>query len=315
MRNIKVLGVPFNFGQAHLGVSHAADALREAGFINRLEEIAPTYDLGNLDFSLLSKGPTSSPIKNLREVSLANELISQCIEKENFNNSFLLNVGGDHGMALGTIHGLLMNRPDRVVVWADAHGDINTPESSPSGNFHGMPLSFLLNISQKREVFPWLKRSLASQKLILFGPRDLDPEELKIIRDLSIQYYSSKTINNYGSEEILAYALKKADPFSKSAIHLSFDVDIFDAQDIHATGTRVVDGPRVSEVMNMGKYLGATGRLASMDMVEINPELTNVHHLQNTLNLSMKFALQTLQECFLQRAIFRPYQVERNLSA
>ena len=143
---------PYHFGQPHEGVKDAATVLRSLGLVDGLRDISKVIDLGNLDFSLCKNGPLPSSIKNEKKNAMANELISNCIASENLKDSFLLNIGGDHGMALGTIHGILSHRPNTIVVWADAHGDINTPSSSQSGNFHGMPLSFLLGIPKKKKA-------------------------------------------------------------------------------------------------------------------------------------------------------------------
>lgn len=293
MNNIKLLGVPFSYGQPRRGVELAAEALRDRGFLSELQSIAPTKDLGDIDFSLIGTEKTA------KNISLANELIHQCVSAENLSSSFLLNVGGDHGLALGSIHGLLSQKRSRVVVWADAHGDINTPESSTTGNFHGMPLSFLLGLAKDQKHFSWIKSHLAPHKLIFFGPRDLDSAEEKIIKDLSIQYYSSETINRCGTELILEHALKKADPYQDSPIHLSFDVDVFDGEDVQATGTRVMNGPHIKEVMKLGKILGETGRLQSMDLVEINPELADEWEVKKTLELATYFTQLTIEAAFL----------------
>lgn len=298
MQNIKLLGIPFHFGQRRPGVKFAPEVLRKFGLLQNLEAIAPVKDCGNLIFNPLTTENKTSVILNEEQSSLYNWQISEAIENENLEQSFLFNLGGDHGMALGTIHGILSHRPDTVVVWADAHGDINTPESSPSGNFHGMPLAFLLGEALRPQHFKWFTQKLRPQKLILFGPRDLDQGELDIIEKLGIQYYSSSYINKFGSQVIIEEALKKADPEGVCPIHLSFDVDIFDADDVFATGTRVSDGPRSEEVFLMGETLAATGRLQSMDVVEVNPTLGTLEESLDTLNLTVRFATMVIEECF-----------------
>lgn len=298
MKNIKVLGIPFSFGQPHLGVELAMQAMRQHGLLKKLSLLAPILDLGDLDFTLLRRQEKRKFIHNQAAVAMGNELISSCIEREDLTQSFLLNVGGDHGLALGTIHGLLSHQPKMVVVWADAHGDINTPNSSPSGNFHGMPLSFLLAASKSSQSFGWLKRRLQAQQLIFFGPRDLDGEELKLIQELSIQYFSSEAVNYYGTEEIMPLALQVADPTGQAPIHLSFDVDLFDSSDVYATGTRVINGPEVNQVMKLGEMLGQTGRLKSMDLVEINPLVGTETQVNHTLELASSFAELTIKSTF-----------------
>jgi arginase len=288
MMKIKFLGIPFSAGQPFHGVQRAPEIFR-----NQLKQKHVFTDLGDLDFSLCGKH-SSGIIKNERICGLGNALISETIVKENLNDSFLLNVGGDHGMALGTIHGLLHHNSDLIVVWVDAHGDINTPHTSATGNFHGMPLSFLLKGNQGREEFSWLRKRLSPERLIYLGPRDLDHEEKVIIEESGIQYYSSEDINNDGVEVLLNHALKIADPTGRSSIHLSFDVDVFDEADVVATGTRVKDGPRKNEILKLASLLGQSGRLQSMDLVEVNPELGSEEKIQETVDLALQFTQSVL---------------------
>jgi arginase len=296
MRQIKVLGIPFDFGQDHSGVRLAYSAFMKLGLMNRLEEIAPTSDLGELTFPEKQKSDTVL-IKSSLEASLINHKISQRITKEALEEDFLICLGGDHGMSLGTIHGLLHHRPDTIVVWADAHGDINTPESSPSGNFHGMPLAFLLNLA-KHHDFDWIKQRLPAERLILIGPRDLDKGELDIIKRCSIQYYSSDDLNRIGAKEVIEMAVHKADPMGKKNIHLSFDVDFFDHLDIQSTGTRVKDGPKLEEVFLLGGALAQTGRLKSMDLVEYNPLIGEESDAIKSGELILDFLDAVLKEVF-----------------
>lgn len=304
MQRVKVLGIPFHFGQEHKDVKDAPAYFRTLGLLEQLDKIANVRDLGNLDFSLCKNAPVFSSIKNELKASIANELISKCIESEDLRNNFLLNLGGDHGMALGTIHGLLSHKPDMVVIWADAHGDINTPETTLSGNFHGMPLSFLLSLPKKRRAFNWLKYTLSPRKLIYFGPRDLDESEKEIIEELSIQYYSSEEINRIGTKKLLDQALEIADPQGRCPLHLSFDVDVFDTKDIHSTGTKVDHGPRLVEIFKLGKLLGETGRLQSMDVVELNPGIGTQEQVLNTFFLTMEFIEATLKKSIRQKDFF-----------
>ncbi len=296
LRKIKFLGVPFSFGQPHAGVALSPDACRDQDLLQDLQNIAPTIDLGNIDFSREQNFVShSGDIKNEMASSLGCQKISQAIADENLHESFLLNVGGDHGMGLGSVHGILEHSPESVVVWADAHGDINPPTSSPSGNFHGMPLAFLIEGLKHHTRFSWLKNKLSPKKLIYFGPRDLDEKEQEIISDLSIQYISSEDINRQGTSALLEEALKAADPQGNCPIHLSFDVDVCDADDVVATGTRVNAGPDLKEVFKLGPELAETGRLRSMDIVELNPELGDIREVERSFELAKEFALRTIQ--------------------
>ncbi|HXH30324.1 MAG TPA: arginase family protein [Bacteriovoracaceae bacterium] len=298
MRGIKLLGLPFFYGQPNPGVRLAPEYLRRSGLVRVLEKIARTKDLGDLNLDIAPRGQDLGGIKKEHQSALANFRISNFIEKEALADDFLLNVGGDHGLGLGVLHGLLHQRPNMVVVWADAHGDINTPESSSSGNFHGMPLSFILNGAQNLNTFSWLRRKLSPSKLIFMGPRSLDPYEREILRSLKIQYYSSQEINQWGSRDILKDALRLADPHGTCPIHLSLDVDLFDPGDVVSTGTVEGRGPKMREVFSMGRVLGESGRLRSMDVVELNTEIGSCPQVDATFQVALDFIKCTLKECF-----------------
>lgn len=294
MTRVRVTGFPYIFGQPLDEISGAADYLRQHGLIKRMNRFCDVVDYGNLTFDLTKDRKLTHKILDMESNSKANELISNYISSAD-SEDFFLNIGGDHGMGLGTIHGLLNLHQESVVVWADAHGDINTPDSSPSGHFHGMPLAFLLKISEN-EQFSWIKNRLMGHKLILIGQRDLDQGEKEIIETLGIQCYSSDDLNRMGAKEILEIALHKADPLGIYPIHLSFDVDLFDGHDIPSTGTRVYQGPRLEEVFLLGGLLGETGRLKSMDIVEFNPTLGTQAEIQSSTELILDFVELTLTQ-------------------
>jgi arginase len=298
MSKIQLLGIPFDYGQPLTGVRRAYGELLNRGLLKLLEDFALVE---SSEIKLWKRGEDTNH-RNIRyagEASLASRLISHKIESLSLKDDFLLTIGGDHGIALGTVHGLLAHHPDPVIIWADAHGDINTPETSPSGNFHGMPLAFLLN-QARHEDFEWVNRFIRPEKLILLGPRDLDEGEKDLINKLRIQYYSSEEINSLGMDKILKIALQRADPHELSPIHLSFDVDMCDAFDFHATGTRVAQGPKLEEIFLMGGLLAQTGRLRSMDVVEFNPELGPEEGSTTSTVLILEFIRSVLVHVFRQ---------------
>lgn len=293
MHALKLLHLPYDFGQASSGVREGHDQLIHQGLLHRLSDVVSEIEVGDVDLCPRSASPGRGRIKRRHENSKANQQISETIAGMDLSESFLLNVGGDHGLGLGTVHGLLHHDPETVVVWADAHGDINTPATSPTGNFHGMALAFLLRAARD-PAFAWVTRQLKPQNLILFGARDLDPGEEQLIQRLGIQHYSSTTINQLGARDLLEIALAKADPRGEKPIHLSFDVDFFDAGDFAATGTRVLEGPRQEEVFLMGGALAETGRLRSMDLVEFDPELGSPVAVKASGQLVLDFLTCTL---------------------
>lgn len=306
MERFKLLGIPFDFGQDLSGVRYAGTYLREMGLLEVLREVSITDDLGELDFPMKREVAKTDNIKNLTESSAGNKKISDFISNLDLENDFLLNIGGDHGMALGTIHGILSQRPDTIVIWADAHGDINTPETTPSGNFHGMPLAFLTGLANHPE-FDWVKNKLNPEKLILVGPRDLDEGERDLILKHKIQYFSSDELNRLGAKEVLDMALHRADPMGSCPIHLSFDVDLFDGSDVHSTGTIVPHGPKLEEVFLLGGLIAETGRLKSMDLVEFNPSIGTVEEVHASGALIMDFIRTTLKQKGARDFIYRAF--------
>lgn len=306
MERFKLLGVPFDFGQELSGVKYAGSFLREMGLLEEMRDISVTDDLGEMIFPVKTETTITDHIKNLREASLCNRMISERIASEHLDNDFLLSVGGDHGMSLGTIHGILSHRPDSVIIWADAHGDINTPATTPSGNFHGMPLAFLTGLASHPE-FDWVKNRLSPEKLILIGPRDLDEGERDLILKHKIQYFSSDELNRLGAKEILEMALHRADPMGTCPIHLSFDVDVFDGSDVHSTGTIVPHGPKLEELFLLGGLVAETGRLKSMDLVEFNPSIGTIEEVQASATLIMDFVKTTLKQKGARDFIYRAF--------
>lgn len=306
MEQIKILGVPFDSGQEKRGVKYAADYLRIHGLVESMRKISVVQDLGNIVFPDKKAVYLKERIKNIHEASENNLKISRTIEALDLKDDFLLNIGGDHGMSLGTIHGILSHRPDSIVIWADAHGDINTPETSPTGNFHGMPLTFLTGLATHPE-FDWITHKLQPNKLILVGPRDLDEGERDLIEKYKIQYFSSEELNHLGAKEVLEMALHRADPHGLAPIHLSFDVDIFDGEDISSTGTIVPDGPKLEEVFLLGGLIAETGRMKSMDVVEFNPLIGTVDQVEASGELVMDFLVTTMRQKNNREFIYRAF--------
>ncbi len=278
-----VLGVPFIWGQPHREVGHAPRLLREQGLFSGL---AGAVDLGDLEFEHDSR----------EFIPSYGRLISEHIEAHARSTSPLVILGGDHGLGLGTVHGILSARPDSIVVWLDAHADMNTPSTSRSQNFHGMPLSFLLPFAEQTPGFEWVRRKLRPERLILVGTRDVDAAEADFITRWGIQLISAQTIREHGVRGPLRDALALADPTHRAPIHLSFDVDALDPANFSATGTRVPEGVAPSEAQLLATQLARTGRLKSFDVVEFAPKLTPDRHDLDCARWVNEFIQQTAQE-------------------
>jgi arginase len=192
-----------------------------------------------------------------------------------YRHDLTLTLGGDHGLSAGTILGALRRHRDLSVIWVDAHGDINTPETSESGNFHGMPLAFLLNLAQcrKKHGFQWMgSAALDPKRLALVGVRSLDTAEVEIIRELGIKVITADEVREMGGRAAALEALNHVWARGESPLHLSFDLDALDPTVAPATGTAVPQGLSLGEAKALGQQLAATGQLTSVDVVEFNPD-------------------------------------------
>ena len=214
-------------------------------------------------------------IKFPDELGEACEDIARFAEESNREGAFTLTLGGDHSVAIGSIGGALLARPELGVIWVDAHGDFNTPETSPSGNIHGMPLAFLsgLMVPYKLPSFDWLKNHLKPEQLVLIGIRSIDPEERKLMKDWGASVFTMTEIDRFGiggvMEQAKAILFKNGD----RPLHLSYDIDAVDPHFAPSTGTKVRGGLSYREAHFVAESVAETGALVGMDLVEINPRL------------------------------------------
>ena len=209
------------------------------------------------------------------------------------NNQFVVNVGGDHSVAISSVCAFLNRFPDGIVIWVDAHADLNLPESSSTGNFHGMPLSLLLNIGEIGKSFvPWLKVPLRPENLIYLGLRDIDPFEVHMLEKLNIQYFSASDIHKTGIESVLKII---SDRFSGRPIHVSVDVDGLDPIYTPSTGLHIPNGLSVHDVCELMAWSSISG-LQSMDIVEINPIVGFANEVQTTFNSAAQILFSALSK-------------------
>ncbi|VWU49691.1 arginase [Hepatocystis sp. ex Piliocolobus tephrosceles] len=213
-------------------------------------------------------------IKNVEVIGKSSENIFKQCDKELKKKNFVLNIGGDHSIAFATILSSVHNYENLKLVWIDAHGDINVPETSPSMNYHGMPLAHALNLFKKRVPgFEWSEKLkyLKPENVALIGIRDIDEYEKIIIKKSKINYYSMFDIDMHGMYNVCKDALEKIDPDNNSPIHVSLDIDSIDVLYAPATGTLAKGGLTYREIHLLLKMLADTKRVVCMDLVEYNP--------------------------------------------
>ena len=183
-----------------------------------------------------------------------------------------INIGGDHSMAIATVAASLQKHgPNLKVIWFDAHGDINTRKTSPSGNFHGMPLAFLTGLDRDVTLFPFLQQTLSFDNILYLGIRDLDEGEKQVLKEKNIKFIKSADINK---DPDAAFNLIRAF-VGKDPVHLSFDVDGIDPSEMPCTGTVANRGVRVDAVKPILDKIMKKTNLINLDITEFNLEIGN----------------------------------------
>lgn len=260
-------------------------ALIEAGLIQQLEEdleYKVTFDGQVRSYAdlLPAEDPDFRGMKRPKFASAVTKDVSEQVYNFAMQGKLVLTLGGDHSIAIGTISGTAKAIRERLgrelaVIWVDAHADINTPETSESGNIHGMPVSFLTGLAKEEnpDIFGWLKEEhmLSTKKLVYIGLRDIDKGEKKILRQHGIKAFSMHDIDRHGIGKVMDMALGWIG--SDTPIHLSFDVDALDPMWAPSTGTPVRGGLTLREGDFIAECVAETGSLIALDLVEVNPSL------------------------------------------
>ncbi|GAB7360858.1 hypothetical protein MBLNU230_g0844t1 [Neophaeotheca triangularis] len=282
-----LVAVGFSGGQCKPGVDAAPMALLESGLVSQLQDDLK-YDVKHDNTvhaynDLLPTPDSDTPVrgmKNPRAVSAVTQKLSSQVYSHAKEGRFVLTLGGDHSIAIGTISGTAQAIRERLgremaVIWVDAHADINTPETSDSGNIHGMPVAFLTGLAKEKQqdVFGWLRdeQRISTQKLVYIGLRDVDRGEKKILRDHGIKAFSMHDVDRHGIGKVMDMALGWIG--RDTPIHLSFDIDALDPMWAPSTGTAVRGGLTLREGDFIAECVHETGSLVALDLVEVNPRL------------------------------------------
>jgi len=280
---ISIIGLPLNGGQKISGCDKTPEFYRKENYFSRIKEIGwNVKDCGNLDFkrhwkSITKKKPDPKNIRinDCHQVGLFSQIIADKIFSEIRRGNFILNIGGDHSIAFGTLAGVLKARPKTQIFWIDAHADCNTPNVSPSGNLHGMPLGGHLGAINMCSLpgWKWFKPNLHHKNVIFIGLRDLDRWEKCILRGIGTYIYTREDVTQKGIGLIMRECLEIISTFKEQPIHLSFDIDAIDPQWAPSTGTISPGGLTYREARFICFVLSKTGCLCSMDLAEINTQI------------------------------------------
>jgi arginase len=276
-QKIRIIGVPMDLGASRRGVDMGPSALRVAGLQARIKQLGyQVEDIGNISVKQpeeMSYGEKRA--KYLAEIADACKDLGAMVEKTLEENQVPIVLGGDHSIAAGSLSGVASHfkkKEKRIgLIWLDAHGDINTPESSPSGNVHGMPLAAAMGYGAMELVeLLDFKPKVEAQNIALVGIRDLDSFEKKLAKKSGVHVFTMRDIDERGMREVMSDALKYAMD-DTGGIAVSLDMDFVDPSDAPGVGTPVRGGATYREAHLAMEMIADTEAMASLEIVEINP--------------------------------------------
>ena len=269
---IGLIGAPIWQGQSIIGVNDAPFVLRRSGIVKRLSQREAVYDYGDVAVVSGDDAARTGAVKQVRAVAKSVTRLRDKVFDVLSDGCLPVVLGGDHSMAIGTLAAMLRRYDALGVIWFDAHADINTPGTSPSGNIHGMPLSVAMGFGDARLTAVGAAATrLLPRNLVYIGLRDVDPGEAAFIREQGIRSYSTEDVRRLGMRQVLAEA--QAYLSHCDGIHLSFDYDGLDPRQFGAVGTPVAQGMTLAEGKLLLDELGKSGRLLSAEFVEYNPAI------------------------------------------
>jgi arginase len=296
-QKIRIIGVPMDLGASRRGVDMGPSALRVAGLQARIKQLGhQVEDIGNISVKQpeeMSYGEKRA--KYIAEITDACKDLATTVQKSLDDGHLPLVLGGDHSIAAGSISGVAAHfRKEKKSVgciWLDAHSDMNTPETSPSGNVHGMPLSAVMGYGTEElyELFGF-KPKIEPQNVVLVGVRDLDAHERKFIKKLGVKAFTMREIDERGMREVMSDALKYAMD-DTDGIAVSLDMDFVDPSDAPGVGTPVRGGVTYREAHLAMEMIADSEAMVSMEIVEINPVIDE--HNRTAL-LAVELALSGL---------------------
>ncbi len=271
-QTVRIIGIPIDLGQQHRGVDMGPVAIRYAGLSAALKKLGyHTQDVGNIDvpghYTLTHRGFSD----RLPLIRAACEETYELARRAIRDETIPIFLGGDHSASIGSIGGVTHDG-DCGLIWIDAHGDFNTPETSETGNIHGMALAILSGMGPKELVDVGRKGAkLKPEQVVLIGPRQLDETEKENLRVSGSTIFTMRDIDELGMSRVIARGLEKLSECRH--IHVSLDMDSIDPNEAPGVGTPVAGGLSYREAQLLMETISDTGRILSLDIMETNPIL------------------------------------------
>ncbi len=278
--DINLIGVPLQYGCDRDGAQLGPATLRENGIINIIKKNGHmVHDMGDISIPYVSaedKYKDHPKMKYLNTVAEINSNLANNVYCSLKGQSFPFIIGGDHALGAGSIAGASKFFDNLAVIWIDAHGDINTSETSPSGNIHGMPLAASMNVGHPTLTNIYYDgQKVKPENVYILGGRDIDPGEFALADELKLHMYTMDTVRERGLDNVLAEIMEKIKSSNVDGVHLSFDIDVLDSSLVPGTGTPVVGGFTMDEGKKVFTTLLREKFVTSMDFVELNPKIDN----------------------------------------
>jgi arginase len=276
-QKVRIIGVPMDLGASRRGVDMGPSALRVAGLQTRLKQLGhQVEDIGNISVKQpeeMSYGEKRA--KYLVEIAETCKDLAEAVQKSLEEDFFPLVLGGDHSIAAGAVSGVSSffrtEKKEIGYIWLDAHGDMNTPESSPSGNVHGMPLASVMGYGPTELVdLMGFKPKVEPGNIVIVGARDLDAQERKMMKKSGVHVFTMRDIDERGMREVMSDAIKYALD-DTAGISVSLDMDFVDPSDAPGVGTPVRGGVTYREAHLAMEMIADSEAMASLEVVEINP--------------------------------------------
>ncbi|HSU60805.1 MAG TPA: arginase [Bryobacteraceae bacterium] len=281
--HIAILGAPLDLGAGRRGVDMGPSAVRLAGLNGKLESLGYTVeDLGNVLVAQQENTPTGREnAKYLPQIAKTCESLAAKVEAIQKDGKFPLVLGGDHSVAVGTVSGLshaFRQKDEKIgLIWIDAHADMNTPDSSPSGNVHGMPLACCVGRGphELTHIFGYAPK-VEGRNVILVGIRDVDRREREVVRESGVTAFTMRDIDERGLRNVMQEAIARAND-GTAGFHLSLDMDAVDPDEAPGVGTPVRGGMTYREAHLAMETVCDCARMVSMEVVEVNPVLDDAN--------------------------------------
>lgn len=274
--DFNIIGVPLSYGCDRDGANLGPKTLRENGLLDIIKDNGhKVYDMGDLYIPLIGqdlKYQSHPKMKYLLTVADINTNLANNVYSSLEAGNFPFVIGGDHALGMGSIAGASKHFKELAVIWVDAHGDINTYETSPTGNIHGMPLAASMNVGYTSLTNLYFEgQKVKPENVYIIGGRDIDPGEFELAEELDLNLYTMDIVRERGLDNLLTEVINKIKDSNVDGVHLSFDIDVLDSQLVPGTGTPVDNGFSMDEGKKIFTRILGERFVTSMDFVELNP--------------------------------------------